>query len=76
MMQKLKIAAIALMALLVLVVVLQNTESVETKILFFSVTMPRAALLFGAATVGFITGIFTASKVLAKIKEKQDKVTS
>ena len=75
MMQKVKIAAIALLALLVLIVVLQNTESVETKILFFSVTMPRAALLFGALVVGFITGLFTAGKVLAKMKEKPDKGT-
>ena len=75
MMQKVKIAAIALLALLVLIVVLQNTESVETKILFFSVTMPRAALLFGALVVGFIIGVFTAGKVLAKVKEKPDEDT-
>jgi uncharacterized integral membrane protein len=70
MMQKLKIAAIALLALFVLIVVLQNTESVETKILFFSITMPRAALLFGALVVGFIVGVFTASKVLARVQGK------
>ena len=73
MMQKLKIAAIALLALLVLIVVLQNTESVETKILFFSVTMPRAALLFGALVVGFIIGVFTAGKVLNRIDETPKK---
>jgi uncharacterized integral membrane protein len=70
MMQKLKIAGIALLALFVLIVVLQNTESVETKILFFSITMPRAALLFGALVVGFIIGVFTAGKVLARVQEK------
>lgn len=70
MMQKVKIAAIALLALFVLIVVLQNTESVETKILFFSITMPRAALLFGALVVGFIVGVFTASKVMARVQEK------
>ena len=75
MMQKVKISAIALLALLVLIVVLQNTESVETKILFFSVTMPRAALLFGALVVGFIIGVFTAGKVLAKVKEKPNQDT-
>ncbi len=67
-MQKAKIAAIALLALLVLIVVLQNTDSVETKILFFSITMPRAALLFGALVVGFILGVFTAGKVIAQIQ--------
>ena len=70
MIQKLKIAAIALLALFVLIVVLQNTEAVETNILFFSITMPRAALLFGALVVGFIVGVFTASKVLSRIKGK------
>jgi len=70
MIQKLKIAAIALLALLVLIVVLQNTEAVETNILFLSITMPRAALLFGALVVGFIIGVFTASRVLTQMKAK------
>ena len=73
MMQKIKISAIALLALLVLIVVLQNTESVETKILFFSITMPRAALLFGTLVVGFIIGVFTASKVLARVNRKANR---
>lgn len=75
MIQKLKIAGIALLALFVLIVVLQNTDTVETKVLFFSVTMPRAALMFGALVVGFIMGVFTAGKVLTRVKDKskQDK---
>ena len=73
MMQKAKISAIALLAMLVLIVVLQNTESVETKILFFSITMPRAALLFGALVVGFIIGVFTAGKVLARVNRKANR---
>ena len=73
MIQKLKIAGIAVLALLVLIVVLQNTESVETKFLFFSITMPRAALLFGALVVGFIIGVFTAGKVLSGVKEKKEE---
>jgi len=72
-MQKLKIAAIALLALFVLIVVLQNTESVETKILFFSITMPRAALLFGALVVGFIVGVFTVGKILTRGQKKADE---
>lgn len=69
MIQKLKIAGIAVLALLVLVVVLQNTESVETKVLFFTIGMPRAALLFGALVMGFIIGVFTAGKVLTRTKQ-------
>ncbi len=64
MVQKIKIAGIAILALLVLIVVLQNTESVETKVLFLSVTMPRAALLFGALVAGFILGVFSGGKLL------------
>lgn len=64
MMQKAKIAGVAVAALLVLIVVLQNTESVDTKILFLTMTMPRAALLFGALIVGFLLGLFTAGKIL------------
>lgn len=70
MIQKVKIAAVAVAALLVLIVVLQNTQSVETKILFFTIIMPRAALLFGALVVGFIVGVFTASKLLTRSQKK------
>ena len=70
MMQNIRIAGVALLALVVLIIVLQNTESVETKILFFSITMPRAALLLGALVVGFVIGVFTAGRVLARIQEK------
>jgi uncharacterized integral membrane protein len=71
MIQKLKIAAIALLALVVLIVVLQNTESVETRVLFLEITMPRAALLFGALVVGFVVGVFTAGRVLTRTPSKR-----
>ena len=55
---KLFVAVVA--ALLLVVVVLQNTEPVETRILFMTVTMPRAALLGFAALIGFTLGLMTA----------------
>lgn len=64
MMQKVKIAGVVILALIILIVVLQNTESVDTKILFITMTMPRAALLFGTLIVGFVLGIVTAGKML------------
>ena len=73
MMQKLKIVSVALVGLLVLIVVLQNTESVETRVLFFSITMPRAALLFGALVAGFVVGVFTAGNVLTRLKGSQQE---
>jgi uncharacterized integral membrane protein len=66
---KIKIAGIAILALVVLIVVLQNTDSVDTRILFVTLTMPRAALLFGTLVVGFIIGIFTAGNLIGRKKE-------
>jgi uncharacterized integral membrane protein len=47
---------IIVISLLVLIVVLQNTKSVETKFLFITVSMPRALLLFLTFLFGFIVG--------------------
>lgn len=57
---KLKTAGIAVVVLIVVIVVLQNTQAVETKLLFLSVTMPNAALLFGTLIIGFAIGVLTA----------------
>jgi len=54
---KLKLISIALLAVLAIVVMFQNTTSVETKILFVSVTMPRSLLLLMTLAVGFVLGI-------------------
>lgn len=58
-MNKLKIVGIALPVFIVVVVVLQNTQTVETKLLFLAVTMPNAALLFGTLIIGFAIGVLT-----------------
>ena len=63
--QRIKVTGVAILALFVLIVVLQNTEIVDTRVLFVTVSMPRAALLFGALVVGFIIGIFAAGKLFA-----------
>lgn len=52
-----KLIASAVLALLLLIVVLQNSEAVETRVLFLSFTLPRAVLLFGTAIVGFLLGV-------------------
>jgi putative membrane protein len=56
---KLQPTLIAVLAILLLVVVIQNAEPTQTRILFFSFTMPRALLLFAAALVGYIMGVLT-----------------
>ena len=71
-MSRIKIIVIAIVALLTLIVVLQNTKSVETKILFITIEMPRAALLFVTALVGFVLGFLVAGKVLWKKRGDRD----
>ena len=65
---KLKIVAIAAITLVVVIVVLQNTQDVETKLLFFTVTMPNAALLFGTLIIGFAIGVLTAGHIVSIAK--------
>ncbi len=59
---------IAVLSVLILIVILQNTESVQTKILFFTLEMPRVLLLLAVFVGGFIVGLITAGHVLKKPK--------
>lgn len=68
-MNKLKLVAIAVVSLLVLILVLQNTQAVETNLLFLTVTMPNAALLFGALIIGFAIGVLTAGHIVSIAKQ-------
>lgn len=65
---KLKVVFIAAITLLVLVVVLQNTQAVETHLLFLTLTMPNAALLFGTLIIGFALGVLTAGHIVSIAK--------
>ena len=49
-----KLVALIALGISVGIIVLQNTESVETHVLFFSFSMPRAVLLFVCAVIGFV----------------------
>jgi len=71
-MKKAKIVIIAIVTLLALIVFLQNTETVKTKILFTTISMPRVLLLILTFMTGFIVGLITASHVLRK-SPKADK---
>lgn len=67
---KLKIAGIAVLALLVLIVVLQNRQVVDTQLLFVTVTMPNAALLFGTLLVGVAIGMLTTWHIMTRPKQR------
>lgn len=56
----------AVLAILVLVVVLQNTESVETKLLFATVEMPRALLLLVTMLVGVVLGLVAGLRMAGR----------
>lgn len=50
---------IAVAALLGIIIILQNTESVQTNILFMTIIMPRAVLLFVTLLLGVIIGVLS-----------------
>ena len=62
-MKRIKFIGIGVLVLLIVVVVLQNTEKVDTKLLFFTISMPRALLLAATAAIGFLIGIFSSFRI-------------
>lgn len=65
-MNKIKMAAAAILAILLVVVILQNTKPVETKLVFITITMPRAVLLVTMLGLGFALGILAAGRLTRK----------
>ncbi|MHC4945083.1 MAG: lipopolysaccharide assembly protein LapA domain-containing protein [Planctomycetota bacterium] len=65
-MKQAKLITVIVLAVLGIVVALQNRASVETELLFVTVTMPRAVLLFITLFIGFVTGIFATMYVSKK----------
>ena len=68
-MKKAKIAVIIVISILALIIFLQNTEAVETKLLLITVTMSRALLLILTFGLGFVTGLITMSYMTRKPKK-------
>lgn len=56
-MAKVKLYTAVGLILVVLIVVFQNRDPVETKFLFSSITMPRAALLGTTLLIGMAAGV-------------------
>jgi uncharacterized integral membrane protein len=70
-MKKVKLIVIIVISILAFIIFLQNTESVETRILFMKVSMPRAILLISTFLVGFVAGLITTSMLLRKSEKKK-----
>jgi len=69
-MKKAKVIGIAVICILALIIILQNTESVDTKLLFMTVTMSRALLLIMTFIMGFAAGLITSYAVKRSGKVK------
>jgi len=57
---QIKLIVALLVVILLAVIVFQNREPVATRLLFITVSMPRAVLLFLATAVGYVLGAVTA----------------
>jgi uncharacterized integral membrane protein len=68
-MQKFKLIAALILALLVAIMVVQNWEPVVTHILFATIVMPQALLLFISAGLGFALGVLLT--LLSKTRRKE-----
>ena len=67
-MKRLKLFGILTLVILVLIVILQNTEEVRTNLLFMEVTMPRALLLLVTLLIGLVVGILVARRLRRSAK--------
>jgi uncharacterized integral membrane protein len=75
-MSRWKLIAGAIIGILTVIVVAQNTQAVETRLLFISLTMPRAVLLFITMAIGFVIGLLTAEKIVRKPPAKTAEAES
>lgn len=66
---KTKVIIIILLAVLLIIFVLQNTETVHINIFFWDLSIPRALLLFVCFAFGLIIGLIIPS---TRLKKKED----
>jgi uncharacterized integral membrane protein len=65
-MRNLKLIAASFLAILVAIIVVQNREPVATHVLFATVVMPHAILLFITAAAGFALGVLLTLSLSTK----------
>ena len=65
-MRNFKLIAASILAVLVAIVVVQNRDPVATHVLFASIVMPLAILLFITAAAGFALGVLLTLSLHAK----------
>lgn len=67
-MRNIKLISASVLAVLAAILVVQNRESVATHLLFFTVVMPQAILLFLTTAIGFAFGILLTLSLSAPRK--------
>ena len=73
-MERFKLVSIAVLVGLGIIIILQNTQQVETKILFMAITMPRAVLLMVTTLIGFALGVLVSFLFQRKERKGHSKV--
>lgn len=68
-MKKFKAIVSVILIVLGVIIVVQNTETVQTNLLLWSVSMPRALLLLATTLIGFAVGVIIT---LSIFKKEQD----
>ena len=71
-MARAKLTAAFVLVVVGLIVVLQNTQPVETKFLFMAATMPIAALLAVTLLIGIAVGMLVALSLSGKKNRKPE----
>jgi uncharacterized integral membrane protein len=69
-MKNIKHILVLIISVLILIIIFQNLQYVETRILFLTITLPRSVLLFIMAAIGFLLGIMTSFLFKRKKKSK------
>ena len=69
---KVKLIGALVLIAVVLVIVFQNTEPVATRLLFVTVTMPRAALLATTMLIGVAIGMLIALTISGRKSMTRD----
>ena len=69
-MAKVKLIAVLVLAVLGILLVVQNTASVPTRLLVFKADMPIAVLLLIATLVGFALGVLVSLMATGRRKAK------
>jgi len=69
-MRKVKLIAIIIVSILAIVILLQNTEPVQARVLFVTVQMSRALLMMLTFVLGFVVGILVPTYFLRKTGDR------